>query len=531
MWSVVARRLAAPSKLWLMSSTPSAPQLLDQATGKRIATVEELRALCEQAQCTRYYGCGDLVTDLSKRKTLRAPPGKVGVEWAGLQAALAQLEREGLLRGPVTAELHDVLLYSPGDFFKPHVDTKKGPKHLMTLAVNAGLCSPCRGGELVLGTDKAGSEEWLPSGAGSFCAWGTDVENKVKPLLSGNRCVAVYNVSAEEFNEKGLEKRKLDSIVDALRSMVKEKVNESSENSTKTHVGFVLEEISSKYSRKNTTSDDPLDISADEVLLKALEHGFGVAKEDLQVLKSVSLTGEGFRGVHGDYIEEVPTDNTNEEQSEQEEDKESGGSICGEFVDASDMSLLKALEYGLGNAKQEAVSFTGEGCREVHGDYIKEVPIDNTKEEPSEQDDREDGKVSGGNVCNELADEVSDDKRTTATETLDGSVVTVLAVDPKAKSPFQQYVVPADCYNSTWMLNAEPDSTCYFGYDPTTNNGTDLYVSCSIYLRIPRKYFPELNVPREQGQCAEGGEENRQGTTAGPPEQGHTEADESGNSK
>ena len=51
MWSVVSRRLAAPSKLWLMSSTPSAPQLLDQATGARIATVEELRALCNQAQC------------------------------------------------------------------------------------------------------------------------------------------------------------------------------------------------------------------------------------------------------------------------------------------------------------------------------------------------------------------------------------------------------------------------------------------------------------------------------------------------
>jgi hypothetical protein len=151
MWSVVSRRLAAPSKLWLMSSTPSAPQLLDQATGARIATVEELRALCNQAQCGVRK---ETVTDLSVRKTLRAPPGKVGVEWAGLQAALEELERESFLRGPVTAELHDVLLYSPGDFFKPHVDTKKGAKHLMTLAVDAGLCPPCRGGELLLGTYK-----------------------------------------------------------------------------------------------------------------------------------------------------------------------------------------------------------------------------------------------------------------------------------------------------------------------------------------------------------------------------------------
>jgi hypothetical protein len=119
------------------------------ATGTRIATVEELRALCKQAQCGVR---NETVTDLSARKTLRASPSKVGVEWAGLQAALAQLEREGFLRGPVTAELHDVLLYSPGDFFKPHVDTKKGPKHLMTLAVDTGLCAPSYGGELVLGT-------------------------------------------------------------------------------------------------------------------------------------------------------------------------------------------------------------------------------------------------------------------------------------------------------------------------------------------------------------------------------------------
>jgi hypothetical protein len=247
MWSVVARRLAAPSKLWLMSSTPSAPQLLDQATGARIATVEELRALCEQAQCERYYKA-----DLSVRKTLRAPPGKVGVEWAGLQAALAQLEREGLLRGPVTAKLHDVLLYSPGDYYMPHTDTKKGPKHLMTLVVDTGLCHPSYGGELLLGDYNDLKEDWLSRGAGSFCAWGTKVLNEVKPLLSGNHCVAVYNVSAEEFNEKGLENRKLDSIVDALRLLVKEKANDSSEYLTNTHIGFVLEVVDSKFSREKT---------------------------------------------------------------------------------------------------------------------------------------------------------------------------------------------------------------------------------------------------------------------------------------
>jgi hypothetical protein len=421
MWSVVSRRLAAPPKLWFVSSTPSAPQLFDQATGARIATVEELRALCEQAQCE----IDDVtVTDLSVRRTLRAPPGKVGVEWAGLQAALEELSREGVLYSHATAELHEVLLYSPGDFFKPHTDWKKfigpkplkdpynfwDPRHLMMLAVDMGLCAPSNGGELLLGVDEDLKEEWLPSGAGSFCAWGTNVLNEVKPLLSGNRCVAVYNVSASNFNHDGLRKRKHDSIVDALRLLVKEKANESSENSTKTHVGFLLEsryleeesivehrENSFEIAFRRTVVKCDYFYGSDDDLVKALKCCFGVVKEDLQVSAVVSLAGEDFCEVHGDYIEEVPTD-----------------------------------------------------------------------------------------------------QHATTAVTKEGSFVTVLAVDPEAKSPFQRYFIPAECYNSTWMWNADPNSKPpleYFGYDPTTDNGTDLYLSCRIYLRVPRKYFSELNVP------------------------------------
>jgi hypothetical protein len=475
MWSVVARRLAAPSKPWLMSSTRVAPKLLDQATGKRIATVEELRALCEA--CEQVHCTIETVTDPSKKKkfgrdqiwrerndvtkVLHTPPGKVAVEWAGLQTALAQLEHEGLLRGPVTAELRDVLLYSPGDYYKPHTKgTKKGPKHLMTLAVDTGLCPPSSDGELVLGDYNDLKEEWLPGSAGSFCAWGTHVENEVTPLLSGNRCVAVYDVSAEEFNEGGLEKRKLDSIVDALRSLVKEKANESFENTTKTHVGFLLKRCHVQEKsvfqiafKRAVVQRNFFCREHDEIpLLKALEYGFGVPKEDLQVVAYVSLTGKRFRGVHGDYVKEVPISNTKE------------------------VSQTKPVK-----------------------------------------------------------------KQTTRAVTNNSSVVTVLAVDPEAKSPVQRYVVPAECYNSTWMLNADytPDTSCYdridrayFGYDATTVNGTNLYLSCSSYLRVPRKYFPELNVPQERGRSAESEEEDQHGkNTAGPGKDKEGQADAIGNSK
>ena len=157
------------------------------------------------------------------------------------------------------------------------------------------------------------------------------------------------------------------------------------------------------------------------------------------------------------------------------------------------------------------VSLTGAGFRGVHGDNFKEVRIENTKEE------QEGGEES---ICGDLVEEVPIDKCTTTAVTQEGSVVTVLAVEPEAKSPFQRYVVPAECYNSTWMLNADPNSKLpfeYFGYDPTTDNGTDLYLSCRSYLRVPRKYFPELSVTRKRGRSVEGGEEDHHGNkTAGP---------------
>ena len=104
MWSVVARRLAAPSKPWLMSSTPSAPQLLDQATGARIATVEELRALCEQAQCgvrNLYDNPAQLGADrwaaLIGARTLHA--GACLVVCAGTATTVDVLDDEGNFQG------------------------------------------------------------------------------------------------------------------------------------------------------------------------------------------------------------------------------------------------------------------------------------------------------------------------------------------------------------------------------------------------------------------------------------------------
>jgi hypothetical protein len=311
----------------------------------------------------------------------------------------------------VTAELHDVLLYSPGDFFKPHVDTKKGPKHLMTLAVDAGLCPPCRGGELVLGTYKDGSEVSL-LGAGSFCAWYTNVVHEVTPLLSGNRCVAVYNVSAEAANIEQYEKSKLDSIVEALRLLLKKKANDSFKNSTKTHIGFSLD---FRYSSTVAERDESFVsrkylFGPDELLLKALEYGFGVPKKELKVLVAVKVD---------DYTADF-------------------------FEDVS------------------------------RNPRFRNVPI----------------------AYFGLAD---------------------------LNTPEQDRRAPVGgLYRTTWFMNDEPKfKKDEVGHVQGNDEGSPEFAYHCSYLRVPRKYFPELNVPQKRGRSAEGGKEDQHGNkTAGPHEQG-----------
>jgi hypothetical protein len=177
------------------------------------------------------------------------------------------------------------------------------------------------------------------------------------------------------------------------------------------------------------------------------------------------------------------------------------------------------------------VSLTGEGFRGVHGDYIEEVPIDNPESEQTEQNK---DKQSGGSIYSDFVKEVAFEKHPFSKVAKAGSLVTVLAVDPEAKSPFQQYVVPAERYNSTWIWNADQKlkpTFFYFGYNASTDNGTDLYLSCSIYLRVPRKYFPELNVIQKRDRCAESGEEDQHGKMAGPGKDKEGKADAIGNNK
>jgi len=93
------------------------------------------------------------------------------------------------------AELHDMLIYAPGQFFLPHQDSEKSDGMVATLVVV--LPSPHSGGTLVV--DHHGEKKRYQSGRASadkltFFAFYADCHHEVKPVKEGYRIALVYNL-------------------------------------------------------------------------------------------------------------------------------------------------------------------------------------------------------------------------------------------------------------------------------------------------------------------------------------------------
>ena len=191
------------------------------------ADIEKLCGLCVQAS----FGYGEkTLVDSKVRQTLETEA--IEVEWADLQRVLDQVRSKLCPDSLLRAKLYKVLVYRPGDFFKPHVDSKREDDHLLTLVVDCGA-GPCDGGEVwFLGhapedqneiskpkSDKAGyaaqgSEDgsptpdtvpsvqnltqnaWKSNQGGDWCCWFTSELHSVKSVKSGCRVVACFDILA-----------------------------------------------------------------------------------------------------------------------------------------------------------------------------------------------------------------------------------------------------------------------------------------------------------------------------------------------
>jgi hypothetical protein len=155
------------------------------------------RALVRVAKPARFGLKNETVLDRRVRDASRIPPEaiEVGTQW---EAALAQAVRElgsRLGMSDVRAELHDAIVYGPGQFFAEHQDSEKGDGMVGTLAVV--LPSVHHGGQLVV--EHHGEQREFGGSASrlELVAFYADCRHQAKPVRKGHRVVLTYELYAK----------------------------------------------------------------------------------------------------------------------------------------------------------------------------------------------------------------------------------------------------------------------------------------------------------------------------------------------
>lgn len=156
------------------------------------------RSLCSVALLAQHGFKDETRLDTKVRNTWEVPKSRVKIEqrrWnETLVPALDQLRSELGLTPNCTlrAELHNLLVYAPGQFFVPHQDAEKEDGMIGTLVVT--LPSTFSGGALSV---KHHDKKLEYRGAGrrlSFVAFYADCHHEVSPVKNGFRIVLTYNL-------------------------------------------------------------------------------------------------------------------------------------------------------------------------------------------------------------------------------------------------------------------------------------------------------------------------------------------------
>ncbi len=159
-------------------------------------TPAQARKLVGRGQPARFGRGEETLTDPEVRDTWEVPRGLVRAEWDdAVLADVLAMAKEDLgvpTRARLTAELHSLLVYEPGQFFLPHQDSEKDDAMVGTLVVT--LPSGFTGGELVVGHNEErraylGSKKEL-----SLVAFYADCRHEVLKVTSGYRITLTYNL-------------------------------------------------------------------------------------------------------------------------------------------------------------------------------------------------------------------------------------------------------------------------------------------------------------------------------------------------
>jgi hypothetical protein len=159
------------------------------------------RKLCAIARPARHGFKDETRLDKRVRDTWEIAKARISIDQPRWSKTMApQLERIGKDLGLPTgsrlkAELHNLLVYAPGQFFAPHQDSEKADDMIGTLAVT--LPSRFTGGIMSIEHHGAklrvgGSESRL-----TFAAFYADCHHEVLPIKEGYRVVLTYNLTVQ----------------------------------------------------------------------------------------------------------------------------------------------------------------------------------------------------------------------------------------------------------------------------------------------------------------------------------------------
>lgn len=178
--------------------------------------------LCEVAQPAQYGFKDQTLLDTRVRDTWEIPVDRISIDSAAwrrtLDPQLDQIRRDlGLPQASrLRAELHNLLIYAPGQFFATHQDSEKTETMVASLVVS--LPSQFTGGDMII---KHHEEQLIVRGSRqklSFAAFYADCHHEVRPIKQGYRIALTYNLSLEGGGATAAAPREHS---DALASMVR----------------------------------------------------------------------------------------------------------------------------------------------------------------------------------------------------------------------------------------------------------------------------------------------------------------------
>jgi hypothetical protein len=180
------------------------------------------RRLCAVARPARHGFKDETRLDQRVRDTWEIAKSRISIDQSRWMNTLApQLDRIcrglGLPHGcRLKAQLHNMLVYAPGQFFAPHQDSEKTDDMIGTLVVS--LPSRFTGGAMSIEHHGAkmrvgGSDKSL-----TFIAFYADCRHEVRPIKEGYRIVVTYNLLVESnATLAGAPAAAINGLTDAVR--------------------------------------------------------------------------------------------------------------------------------------------------------------------------------------------------------------------------------------------------------------------------------------------------------------------------